>query len=86
MVPMIATAPATPDAAGKLIHDYAAEKGMSDVEAYAYIIAKNRGDVSDIRFLMNEEDLPLRQLFTVFSPRPISLSNAASLSNSARIS
>lgn len=56
---MIATAPATPDAAGKLIHDYAAEKGMSDVEAYAYIIAKNRGDVQDIRFLMNEEDLAM---------------------------
>jgi len=56
---MIATAPATPDAAGKLIHDYALEKGMSDVEAYAYIIAKNRGDVQDIRFLMHEENLAL---------------------------
>lgn len=56
---MVVTAPETPDAAGKLIHDYAVEKGMRDIEAYAYIIAKNRGDVMDIRFIMEEENLDL---------------------------
>ena len=30
---------------------------MRDVEAYAYIIAKNRGGVSDVRFVMAEEIL-----------------------------
>ena len=56
---MIVSAPATPDAVGKLIHDYAVEKGVRDVEAYAHIIAANRGDVSDIRFIMEEENLEL---------------------------
>ena len=56
---MIITAPATPDAVGKLIHNYAMEKGMRDIEAYAHIIAKNRGDVMDVRFIMEEENLEL---------------------------
>ena len=54
---LIVEAPQTPDAEGKLISDYAREKGIRDVEAYAEILAKNRGAVRDIRFLMNEEDL-----------------------------
>ena len=54
---MVVVAPQTPDGVGKRISDYAQEKGMRDVEAYAYIIAKNRGAVKDIRFLMEEEDL-----------------------------
>ena len=54
---MIVVAPETPDAVGKLIHEYAQEKGLRDVEAYAYIIAKNRGAVKDIRFIMEEEHL-----------------------------
>ena len=54
---MIVIAPETPDAVGKLVSEYAREKGMRDVEAYAYIIAKNRGAVKDIRFIMEEDDL-----------------------------
>lgn len=54
---MIVVAPQTPDAVGKFISDYAKEKGMRDVEAYADIIAKNRGAVKDIRFLMEDEHL-----------------------------
>jgi len=54
---LIVNAKATPDAVGKFISEYAEEKGMTDVEAYAYIIAQNRGTVSDVRFTMFEESL-----------------------------
>ena len=54
---LIVQAKETPDAVGKTIREYAQEKGMRDVEAYAYIIAKNRGGVSDVRFVMAEESL-----------------------------
>ncbi len=47
----------TRDAAGKTIHDYALEKGLSDVEAYALLIRDNRGAVTDIRFTMFTESL-----------------------------
>ena len=49
----------TPDAVGKTYHDYAVEHGMTDVEAYAYIISKNGGFGQDIRFLMSEDDLAM---------------------------
>ena len=54
---VIAVANATPEAAGKSIHEYALEKGMRDVEAYAYLITANKGSVTDIRFAMSEESL-----------------------------
>jgi len=54
---MLAIAPHTPDAVGKTYHEYAVEHGMTDVEAYAYIISKNSNQGQDIRFLMFEEDL-----------------------------
>jgi len=54
---MIVDAPMTPEAEGKLISDYARERGLRDIEAYAELIVKNRGAVRDIRFLMDEEDL-----------------------------
>jgi len=54
---LIVSAKDTPDAVGKTIREYAEEKGMTDVEAYAYIIAKNKGNVSDVRFTMAEESL-----------------------------
>ncbi len=54
---LIAVAARTPDAVGKTIHEYAVEKGMRDIEAYAYIITENRGSVTDIRFTMSNESL-----------------------------
>lgn len=54
---LIVTAKATPDAEGKTIRQYAVETGLRDVEAYAQIIAKNRGRVTDVRFVMEEESL-----------------------------
>ncbi len=56
---LIVNAKETPDAVGKTISEYAAEKGITDVEAYAYIIAKNKGTVSDVRFTMSEESLEM---------------------------
>lgn len=49
----------TPDAVGKTYHEYAVEHGMTDVEAYAYIITQNGGSGLDIRFLMSEDDLAM---------------------------
>jgi len=54
---MIAVAENTPDAEGKTIREYALQKGMTDTEAYAYIIRENRGVVTDIRFTMFEDSL-----------------------------
>ena len=54
---LIVWAKNTPDVIGKTIHDYAVEKGMTDVEAYAYIIAENKGAVTDVRFTMFNESL-----------------------------
>jgi len=54
---LIAVSRMTPDAQGKTIHEYALEKGMTDVEAYAYLIVQNKGAVTDIRFTMFNESL-----------------------------
>jgi N-acyl-D-aspartate/D-glutamate deacylase len=54
---VITIANATPEAAGKSIHEIALEKGMRDVEAYAYLITANKGSVTDIRYTMFEESL-----------------------------
>lgn len=56
---MLAVGANTPDAVGKTYHQYAVEKGISDVEAYAHIIVTNKGAGQDIRFLMFDEDLAL---------------------------
>lgn len=54
---LIAVADETPDAVGKTIHEYAVEKNVSDIEAYAEILTKNNGFVCDIRFLMSNDTL-----------------------------
>ena len=54
---LIAVSASTPDAQGKTIHQYALEKGMTDTEAYAYLIVQNRGAIVDIRFTMFPESL-----------------------------
>ena len=54
---LIVWAKNTPDAAGKTIDAYAQEKGMRDIEAYAYLISANQGAVTDVRFLMSEDTL-----------------------------
>lgn len=56
---MICIAHQTPDAVGKTYHEYAVEHGMTDVQAYAYIIRKNGSVGQDIRFLMSDEDLAM---------------------------
>lgn len=56
---LLCIGPKTPDAVGKTYHEYAVERGMTDVEAYAYIIAQNGNAGQDIRFLMSEDDLEL---------------------------
>ena len=52
---LIVRAEKTPDAIGKTFEEYANEKGIDPVEAYAYVIAENRGGVHDIRFSMSDE-------------------------------
>lgn len=54
---LIVWAKNTHDAHGKTIREYAQEKGMTDVEAYAYLIAENKGSVTDVRFTMFNESL-----------------------------
>ena len=54
---LIVRADMTPDAVGKTIREYAEDKGIRDIDAYAYIISANRGDVVDVRFVMEEESL-----------------------------
>lgn len=56
---MLCSVSKTPDAVGKTYHDYAVEHGMTDVEAYAYIVSKNGAKGQDIRFLMSEDDLAM---------------------------
>ena len=54
---LIATAVNTPELVGKRISDYAEEKGLDDIAAYAEVIRLNRGDVQDIRFAMSEKNI-----------------------------
>ena len=56
---LIVRADMTPDAVGKTVREYAEEKGVRDIEAYAYIISANRGNVVDVRFVMEEESLEM---------------------------
>lgn len=42
---------------GKTIADYAKERQMDEVEAYAYIIVKSGGETIDIRFAMSEDNI-----------------------------
>ena len=47
----------TPEYIGKTYRDIAAEKGISEVEALAWVITQNLASGQDVRFLMNEEDV-----------------------------
>ena len=47
----------TPEAIGKSYHQVALEKGMRDVEAFAWMITANRGAGQDVRFYMSEDDV-----------------------------
>ena len=52
---LIVLAVNTPDAVGKTVEEYAKEKGIDPIAAYAYIIANSRGRASDVRFAMSNE-------------------------------
>lgn len=54
---MIVGAKVTPDALGLRISEYAEAHGLDGIAAYAQIIRLNRGNVSDIRFAMSEENI-----------------------------
>lgn len=54
---LIVEAQDTPECIGKTIKEISEMKGISPVEAYAYVIAANRGRVKDVRFCMSEENL-----------------------------
>ena len=47
------------DAVGKTYHQYAQERGMSDVAAFADMIVRSHGAGVDVRFLMDEEDIEM---------------------------
>ena len=49
----------TQEAVGKSYHEIAVEKGISDVEAFAWCITANGGAATDVRFLMAEEDVEM---------------------------
>lgn len=44
---------------GKTIADYAKEKGMDEIEAYAYAIVKTQGEIIDIRFAISEDNIEM---------------------------
>ena len=52
---LITRAVTTPEAVGKTIAEYAEMLGIDGVEAYAKLLADNRGAVSDVRFNMSDE-------------------------------
>lgn len=54
---LIVRSPKTPEAEGLRISEYAALKGMDGFNAWCDIVAKNRGNVTDVRFAMKEENI-----------------------------
>ena len=54
---LITIARNTPEAVGKTIREYAQLRGLDDIEAYAEILAKNRGRVQSIHFCMSTENI-----------------------------
>ncbi len=54
---LIVRAAGTPDAVGKTIAQYAAEKGIDSFDAWCDIVADNAGSVTDVRFTMKEENI-----------------------------
>lgn len=54
---LIAGAKETPEVLGMRISEYAEAKGLDGIAAYAEIIRRNRGNVTDIRFAMSEENI-----------------------------
>ena len=54
---MIISAPATPDALGRTIEQYAASLGIRPFDAYWKLLADNRMSVGDICFSMSVEDV-----------------------------
>ncbi|MBQ3072561.1 MAG: D-aminoacylase [Oscillospiraceae bacterium] len=56
---MLVVGEKTPEAIGKTYHEVAVEKGISDTAAFAWLITENGGAGTDVRFLMNEEDVEM---------------------------
>ena len=54
---LIASAPKTPEAVGLRLSEYAKLRGVDDITAYADLIRLNEARVTDIRFLMSEENV-----------------------------
>jgi|LSQX01.1.fsa_nt_gb N-acyl-D-aspartate/D-glutamate deacylase len=54
---LIARALVTPEIVGMRISEYAAIRGLDDIEAYAEIIRCNNGKVQDIRFALSEDNI-----------------------------
>lgn len=52
---LIVNAPFTPELSGLTIHQIGQKLGMTDVEAYAYVVAENKTVVNDVRFVLDEE-------------------------------
>ena len=56
---MVVEAPLTPEANGKTIAAYAMMRGVDAMDAYAELLARNKGNVTDVRFAMSEENIEL---------------------------
>ncbi len=54
---MITKAPATPEAVGRRVSEYAEMKGLDEIEAFADLFSRNRCDMTDVRFNMLEENI-----------------------------
>ena len=54
---LITKAPGTPEAVGKRVSEYAKMRGLDGVSAFAEIYSLSRGDVTDVRFNMSEENV-----------------------------
>lgn len=56
---LIVQAQNIPELVGKTIADYANENQMDEINAYADIIMKTKGEIIDIRFAMSEENIEI---------------------------
>ena len=54
---IITKAPATPEAVGRRVSEYAELKGFDEIEAFADLVSRNRCDMTDVRFNMLEENV-----------------------------
>ena len=54
---LITNAPATPEAVGKRVSEYGEAKGLDGIAAFADLYSRNRGDMTDVRFNMSEDNV-----------------------------